>query len=243
MKNMMLPAIVLLAISAVNAGAVNNNRTDSLEQFAGVPGITAAVLKAAACSVKAPAAPEAAAGVSIPSLPVGERDLFGSWETVAGGLADSITFSEEEGKYIFRSYLHDRPLEFGSWRLEGEKLFINSIMGETQYVKVEVKGGTLTLHRADGNKETYSGYERRGQKPASHGFMEASGPGDRSNKSGSVTCNCSSAGSSYGPVSGRDYSDARWQCASVIRTQYCDMSRGGCYANNYLHLATLSECR
>ena len=85
-----------------------------------------------------------------------EKSLVGSWECRSGPCIDpEIEFAVEDGKRVFRSWLHHRPGTFGTWSVEGKTVTIVCCGGNdaTEYRIVKVTKRELVLRPddADGN--------------------------------------------------------------------------------------------
>jgi hypothetical protein len=68
----------------------------------------------------------------------------------------SIDFSTEDGKYIYRSWLHERPFETGTYAQQGCSLAIETAAGSTTYKIVRLQGNQLWLEDSnDGAVEKF----------------------------------------------------------------------------------------
>ena len=62
----------------------------------------------------------------------------------------------EDGKHSFRSYLHQRPDEFGTWVLGKNQLIVMGDSGrKTEYKIEEFSSQAIVLIRNSGDKEYY----------------------------------------------------------------------------------------
>ncbi len=90
------------------------------------------------------------------------NQLFGGWKSVSGGsFGDEIDFTNEQTDkgYIFRSYLHERPSEQGTWKVESGKIEITVKIDGSQstdiYSNISTKNNSLTMQNEQGSKEVY----------------------------------------------------------------------------------------
>lgn len=83
--------------------------------------------------------------VAAPACHVSVRDLMGSWKS-KGGPFELMEFAMEDGRPVFRSWLHDRPdVIRGSWQLDGCALRISA--GESYPVRWDLEVGTVSRKR------------------------------------------------------------------------------------------------
>ena len=78
--------------------------------------------------------------------------LLGSWSCESGDCPDEvISFSVENEKFVYQSWLHSRPSTInGSWQLQGKMLTINHHGGiNTQWSIIEVTPEKLRLQYRD----------------------------------------------------------------------------------------------
>lgn len=85
-----------------------------------------------------------------------ENDIVGYW--TPGFNAESMAFSIEDGEYVYSSYLHDRPLDIGTWKLEDDKLIIKTGTGSdsTVFTSIVREGNKLKMKDGDGLTNTYN---------------------------------------------------------------------------------------
>ena len=84
-----------------------------------------------------------------------EQDLLGYWKTLKGN-AEQIMFDIDESEYYFRSYLHQRPFEIGTWSLDNNKLIIAIDNGDTiVYNKITLINNILNLFTTENREERY----------------------------------------------------------------------------------------
>ncbi len=96
---------------------------------------------AVAASLLSAAGPAGAA----PSCDVSPRNLIGSWKS-KGGPFEQMELEIEDGRAVFRSWLHDRPdVIGGSWQLDGCALRISA--GQSYPVQWNLEVGTVTKTR------------------------------------------------------------------------------------------------
>ncbi|MBU1076996.1 MAG: hypothetical protein KKH98_06880 [Spirochaetes bacterium] len=88
---------------------------------------------------------------------VTEKDLISSWQTIQGGDAESIMFGDKDEGYAFSSYLHDRPFEAGTWKLENNKLILilDGADRTVVYNQIKLMDDNLLLIKEDGQVEKY----------------------------------------------------------------------------------------
>ncbi len=111
----------------------------------------------------APAAPNKCKGA--------EKLLMGSWSFVElrkNGTAKpreagdpEMTFEKEDGKNIYRSYLHSRPDVWGEWRLQGCQLSVISQEGSwvDKYQITLISKKMLKLTSDLGDKTAYQRFK------------------------------------------------------------------------------------
>lgn len=82
--------------------------------------------------------------------------LIGDWQT-QGSNELTISFTEEAGKRVFRSHLHQRPFETGQWQLLDGQLLLTAPSGELLrlYNQVQFDQQTLRLSEQDGTQEVF----------------------------------------------------------------------------------------
>jgi hypothetical protein len=86
----------------------------------------------------APAPPPTPAPPPPPAPPPQLRTLAGEgttgvfWIPVKGDFPYPDLLLQRDGRYI--THLHDRPAAFGTWRLEGDTLTLEGLMGDGPYV-------------------------------------------------------------------------------------------------------------
>ena len=82
------------------------------------------------------------------ALSPAEKSLVGAWECRSGPCIDpEIEFAVEDGKRVFRSWLHHRPSAFGTWSVEGKTVTIICCGGDdaSEYRIVRVTKRELVL--------------------------------------------------------------------------------------------------
>ena len=78
--------------------------------------------------------------------------LLGDWTCDSGACPDEeISFSLEEGKFVYNSWLHSRPsVTGGSWKKEGKILTVNSETGiSDRWLILEVTPEKMRLQDQD----------------------------------------------------------------------------------------------
>jgi hypothetical protein len=95
----------------------------------------------------------ACTAVAEPSL---EKQLLGSWcATSSAEFLQEFVLEINENQYEFRTYLHQRPAEFGTWRLEKKRLIISTYIGVSNYQIAQLSRRRLMLTTTEGHIERY----------------------------------------------------------------------------------------
>jgi hypothetical protein len=86
-----------------------------------------------------------------------EKELLGNWcARSQPAFYQEFVIEIEDGKHGFRSYLHHRPDEFGTWELDKNQLTINGNSGIKTEYKIEASSAqSLVLISSLGDKEYY----------------------------------------------------------------------------------------
>jgi len=100
-----------------------------------------------------------AAQDAAPSVSPGEA-IRGAWSCASGPCIDpEIEFALEDGRHIFRSWLHQRPSAVGRWAVDGEAVIVVCCAGVVRnYRIVAVNDKELVLR---GEKERSDARYRR----------------------------------------------------------------------------------
>lgn len=85
-----------------------------------------------------------------------ENDLLGTWCARKNpAFYEEFVLEIEDGKHVFKSYLHQRPDEFGSWGF-GKNQFTIISSGRTSAYKIaQLSTQALVLMSDLGDKEYY----------------------------------------------------------------------------------------
>lgn len=98
-----------------------------------------------------------ACSASEPPKSLQENDLLGNWCARKNpAFYEEFVLEIDDGKHVFRSYLHQRPDEFGSWTLSKNQFTIIGNSGRTSAYKIaEFSTQALVLMSDLGDKEYY----------------------------------------------------------------------------------------
>ena len=89
-----------------------------------------------------------------PKCAATEETVAGPWQSVKGGFFEEFALEREDGKRVFKSWLHQRPeYSGGEWTLEDCRLTIQVESAGTRFdfPSVRVSGSRLYL-RAEGER-------------------------------------------------------------------------------------------
>lgn len=86
-----------------------------------------------------------------------EKQLLGSWcATSSAEFHQEFVLEINDNQHEFRAYLHQRPADFGTWRLEKKWLIVTTHLGIFHYQITQLSRRKLSLKTTEGHIDRYN---------------------------------------------------------------------------------------